>query len=103
MKVYLDDTRQTPEGWTRTYTVEGTIDYLLTGNVKELSLDNDLGTGFREGYEVMDWLEQYVYDHPEFPIPKITIHSMDTTRRAYMLLALQSIKRIRAKQLEGKQ
>jgi len=40
MKVYLDDERNTPEGWVRTYTVEETIEHLKTRAVAELSLDN---------------------------------------------------------------
>ena len=42
MKVYLDDVRQAPEGWVRTYTVAETIELLKTGEVVELSLDHDL-------------------------------------------------------------
>ncbi len=43
IKVYLDDERQTPKGWTRTYSVNQTITLLKTGLVTHLSLDHDLG------------------------------------------------------------
>jgi len=43
MKVYLDDERSTPEGWTRVYWPAEAIELLRTGEVEEISLDNDLG------------------------------------------------------------
>lgn len=42
MKIFLDDERETPETWIRTYTAEQTIEYLKTGLVTQLSLDHDL-------------------------------------------------------------
>lgn len=101
MKLYLDDTRITPEGWERSYTVEETIQQLQTRTVTHLSLDNDLGEGLLEGYKTLDWLEQTVYEDPSFPIPEITIHSSNASRKQSMLLAIESIKRIRQKQIGG--
>ncbi|WP_336511202.1 cyclic-phosphate processing receiver domain-containing protein, partial [Vibrio anguillarum] len=43
MKVYLDDERDTPEGWVRSYWPEEVIELLKSGNVTEISLDHDLG------------------------------------------------------------
>ena len=42
IKVYLDDERDTPAGWIRTYNVEQTIALLSTRCVQEISLDHDL-------------------------------------------------------------
>lgn len=42
MKLYVDDNRKTPAGWTRAYTAEEAKLYLLHGDVEDLSLDHDL-------------------------------------------------------------
>jgi hypothetical protein len=94
MMIYLDDERPTPEGWVRTYTVRQTIDVLLNPNIPKithLSLDNDLGEGQPEGFKVLDWLEQQVYNDPTFPVPVIMVHSANPVRRAHMLRTLRSI------------
>jgi hypothetical protein len=101
IKVYLDDERKTPEEWQRTYTVEETIECLKTRKVTFLSLDNDLGEGFQEGYKVLDWLEETVYNDVSFPIPVVTIHSANASRVQYMKRALQAIERIRQQQVGG--
>jgi hypothetical protein len=101
IKVYLDDERCTPEGWVRTYTVEETIEKLETRQVYHLSLDNDLGEGLQEGYKVLDWLEEKVYNTPSFPIPEISVHSANSSRVQYMLRACKSIERIRQQQIGG--
>jgi hypothetical protein len=58
MKVYLDDERNTPEGWTRVYWPDEAISLLEAGGVSEISLDHDLGDDERgTGYDaVYDWL-----------------------------------------------
>lgn len=98
MKIYMDDERVTPEGWMRTYTVEETITQLETRQVTHLSLDNDLGEGLLEGWNVIDWLEEQVYNDPTFPLPEVTIHSANASRVEYMQRALRSIKNIRQRQ-----
>jgi hypothetical protein len=101
MKIYMDDARDTPDGWTRTYTVEQTIGILLTRTVTHLSLDNDLGEGQPEGYKVLDWLEETVHDDMHFPLPEVHIHSSNAARVEYMHRALKSIERIRQQQVGG--
>jgi hypothetical protein len=100
MKVYLDDERETPEGWTRTTTVEQTVRLLETRTVESLSLDNDLGLDQLEGHEVLSWLESQIYFDATFPLPIITIHSANPTRVEHMQRALKSIERIRLQQME---
>jgi hypothetical protein len=64
MKVYLDDERTTPEGWTRVYWPSEAIELLQTGQVTELSLDHDLGNDARgTGYDVVLWVEEQVAMH----------------------------------------
>lgn len=94
MKVYLDDIRETPEGWTRTYNVQETIDLIKTGQVTHLSLDNDLGSGLPEGWKVMEWLEEEVIQNGFTAIPqRFRFHTDNTVRRDYMKAAARSIMR----------
>ena len=101
MKIYLDDERTTPEGWHRTYTVEETIILLETRQVEELSLDNDLGDGLKEGYVVLDLLEEMVYNDPTFPIPIIYVHSANAGRTPSMRQVVKKLDRIRQERMGG--
>jgi len=40
MKAYLDDERETPEGWIRCYWPDEVIELLYSGKVTEVSLGN---------------------------------------------------------------
>lgn len=54
MKVFLDDERQTPEGWVRVYWPDEAIALLRTGEVTQISLDRDFGDDARgTGYDVV--------------------------------------------------
>jgi hypothetical protein len=103
MKIFMDDERVTPEGWERTYTVEETKEKLLTRKVTHLSLDNDLGSldHTTEGYNVLDWLEEQVYNDPTFPVPEMTVHSANASRAQYMRLAIKKLENIRQQQVGG--
>jgi len=101
MRIYLDDERETPEGWMRTFTVPETIHALETRQVTHLSLDNDLGEDQPEGHKVLDWLEETVYNNKDFPMPKIYVHSANPTRVEHMKRAILSIERIRQQQIGG--
>lgn len=91
MNVYLDDERDAPEGWVRTYTPEETIALLKTGQVKQLSLDHDLGTGQHgNGYDVLLWLEWEVAVNG-FQPPKIYIHTANPSAAQKMKAAAKSI------------
>lgn len=83
MKVFLDDERPTPEGWTHARFVEDAIELLKSEEVTHISLDNDLGIGYHEGYEVLEWMEREVVEKG-FKPPKIRIHSMNPVRKIYM-------------------
>jgi hypothetical protein len=95
IKVFLDDERETPPGWLRTYRVEDTLFWLGSRRVTHLSLDNDLGLGKREGYEVLDILEETIHFDSTFPVPEISIHSANASRVGYMKRATESIARIK--------
>lgn len=105
MKIFLDDERETPAGWTRMYTAEEVINHLdnyhraqlgvFVNPITHLSLDHDLGENVLTGYAVLCWLEEKIFNDPTFPLPEITIHSANPTGRANMNRALESIKRIK--------
>ena len=62
MKLWLDDIRPAPEGWTWHFHVDTMINdikWLMNHNIEieMISLDNDLGEWEKEGYKVLDWLE----------------------------------------------
>ena len=59
MKVYLDDERKPPDGWTLVRWPEDAIALLKTNQVTDLSLDHDLGDDNRgTGYDVVLWVEE---------------------------------------------
>lgn len=101
MKVFLDDQRDTPEGWVRTYSVADTISLLRTRLVTHLSVDNDLGAGQIEGFKTLDWLEEEVHFDNSFPVPEITIHSSNSSRKVTMKLTADRLEVIRQQQTYG--
>lgn len=94
MNIFLDDCRETPEGFNRTYTVEETIALLEKCRdegieVNILSLDNDLGEGMKEGRKVVDFLDRYHFLN-NFPLPReVRIHSSNAPARMYMEAVLK--------------
>lgn len=91
MKVYLDDERQTPEGYTRVYWPEEAIELLKTGQVTEISLDHDLGDDDHgTGYDVVLWIEEQVYINNFIP-PKMIVHSANSSARIKMENGINNI------------
>ena len=96
MRVFLDDIRDTPEGWVRAYTVPELIDIFrkYASEITELSLDHDLGSDQKSGYDFMRWLESQVFANKFDSIPKIGFHTANPVGREQMELVLDSIQRI---------
>ena len=71
MKIYLDDERPCPEGFTLAKNYEEMIDLLEKnkGNIEEVSLDHDLGK-IKTGYDVCKWFVENNYW-----VKKIILHS----------------------------
>jgi hypothetical protein len=93
MKVFLDDERATPAGWTRVYWPLEAIRLLETGAVEEISLDHDLGDDARgTGYDVVLWVEEAVVRG--FRPPKIVVHSANSSARARMEAGVAAIERL---------
>ena len=94
MKVYLDDERQTPDGWTRVYWPDEAIALLQSGQVEEISLDHDLGDDERgTGYDVVLWIEEAVATR-NFSPPRMTVHSANSSARQKMEMGIATILRI---------
>ena len=91
LRVFLDDERNTPEGWVRSYWPDEVIGLLKTGLVQEISLDHDLGDDQRgTGYDVLLWIEEAVSTEGFSP-PILTVHSANPPARQKMLAAIASI------------
>ena len=91
MKVYLDDERTTPQGYTRVYWPEEAVHLLKSGTVTEISLDHDLGDDDHgTGYDVVLWIEEAVATQGFIP-PEIKVHSANSSARHKMELGIQNI------------
>lgn len=88
MKVYLDDERETPIGWTRAFTAQEAIFMLKSGKVEEISLDHDLGTE-DTGYDVALWIEEAAFSGQLNRI-KWNIHSNNPSGASRIRAALES-------------
>jgi hypothetical protein len=97
ISIYLDDAdedeRPTPEGWIRCRWPEEVIEYLKKNNVKEISLDHDLGeydNDARTGYDVLTWIEEEVALRGFVP-PEIDIHTRNPSAERRMWQAVMKI------------
>ncbi len=96
LKVFLDDERKTPAGWTRVYWPEEAIRLLKTGRVTEISLDHDLGDDDHgTGYDVVLWIEKAVTKG--FSPPAIRVHSANTSARMKMEQGIAQIYKLHAR------
>ena len=90
ISIFSDDVRKTPPGFIRTYTVNETIEliqYCQSHHIQinTLSLDNDLGEFERDGYKVMDWIDEEFFINKDFVLPKkILVHSSNPTAKRRM-------------------
>ncbi|MBA4418355.1 MAG: hypothetical protein C0392_10670 [Syntrophus sp. (in: bacteria)] len=91
MKLFLDDERVPPEGWTHVRQPEKAIEILKTRKVAEISLDHDLGDDAGgTGYDVILWIEEAVATQGFVP-PIITVHSANPSARQKMEAGIKSI------------
>ena len=93
MKIYLDDIRNTPDGWVRCYWPNEVLSLMDTYLVEEISLDHDLGDDSRgTGYDVLLRMEEMSRFGQLKYLPKITIHSANPVGKQKMLIAINKIK-----------
>ncbi len=94
MKVYLDDIRKPPEGWTLVYWPQEAIELLKSNEVEVISLDHDLGNdNIGTGYDVILWIEEQVAVGNFIP-PIIKVHSANISAREKMIAGIQNIYKI---------
>jgi hypothetical protein len=98
MKIYLDDEREAPAGWVRTYSVKETIKLLESFQVEEISLDHDLGDdqNLGTGYDCILWIEERTFNDPKYNPPTMSIHSANPAGRENMARGIMSINKILA-------
>lgn len=91
MKIFLDDERPAPPGWTRVYWPDEAIQLLMVEDVTEISLDHDLGDDERgTGYDVVLWIEEAVFTRGFSP-PTIVVHSANSSARQKMEAGIRAI------------
>ena len=91
MKVFLDDLRTEPDGWVRVFWADQAIALLESGLVTDISLDHDLSNDQRgNGYDVLLWIEEAVHLR-NFSLPRMQVHSANTSARLRMQAAIASI------------
>ena len=95
MRVWLDDARPMPEGWTHHVTTANeAIALLETGCVVSISLDHDLGeesvTG--TGYTVACWIEEAAHEGRIKPI-EVALHSANPVGVTRMRAAINGAQR----------
>ncbi len=94
MRIFLDDERRPPEGWTLVRWPQEVIALLQTHNVTHLSLDHDLGDDERgTGYDVIVWVERAVAMDGFVP-PAIRVHSANSSARIKMEAGIKAIERL---------
>ena len=99
MKIYLDDTRPTPEGWVRAYWPDEVVDLLERHKVEVVSLDHDLGDDKRgTGYDVVLWIEEAVATRNYRP-PRLVVHSANPPAAERMQRGIDSIRQMAVRQL----
>jgi hypothetical protein len=107
VRVWLDDRRPPhpkPDEWVWVRTPAEAIEILETGEVSELSLDNDLGLidGEREatGYDVVTWIERAVATEGFVPPETIRVHSSNASAAPKMERGIEAIRRLAGRSLE---
>lgn len=68
LRLYLDDCRPKPNNFDLLIrTAEEAIELIKQNKVEFISLDNDLGSGYTEGYKVANFIEEsYIVGEIEF-------------------------------------
>lgn len=93
INIYLDDVRNTPDGYSRCYTAWECIELLKNNKCIALSLDHDLGddSKFGTGYDVLVWLEEQVALNKFEPPSVIYVHSDNVVAKPKMLKTIKKI------------
>lgn len=91
MRIWLDDIRKAPDGWTHVKTFDQFRAAFETGPVEAVSFDNDLGWGQREGWEIANWLLREVQDGRMRAPAEMRCHSMNPVARSRIEATIRDI------------
>lgn len=96
LKLWLDDERPAPKGWTWCKSGIEFIRklYWYEGQIDEVSLDHDLGNKCHSGYDILCFLEREIAEGHLKHVPKINIHTANPAGRKRMEQAVESIRRL---------
>lgn len=98
MRVYLDDLRTPPKGYTLVKDARTAIDFITENwdRITEISLDHDLGDEAKHGngYQVVCEMEDFVYNTRPSYCPIIRVHSANPIGRRRMEYGIENIKRM---------
>lgn len=104
MKLWVDDERPAPWGYTHVKTALDAIRIIRAARiaVSEFSLDHDLGDEelYGTGYDVLKELERGIFEGWILLVPKIRIHTQNPVARQRMLATVEAIER-RLKEKDG--
>lgn len=94
VKIWLDDERPAPEGWTHVKTYEEFCAVVKDkfSLIEEMSLDHDLGQD-KTGLHCLSWLLNEKISAGDYKLPDITVHSQNPVGRKNMLQAITSFHR----------
>ena len=98
IKVYLDDLRIPPHGYTLVKNARTAIDFITSSwdMIEEISLDHDLGDEETcgNGYQVVCEMEDFVYNTRPTHLPYIHVHSANPIGRRRMEFGIKNIERM---------
>ena len=103
MKIFLDDVRDPPEGWTLVRNAAEAVGLILNSiyegtKIEAISLDHDLGEHW-SGYDVACFMEWLVVEDLGFKCPdEILIHSANPVGRRRIQQVIDSINKRRYSQ-----
>ena len=93
MKLWLDDNRPAPDGWTWAKTASEAIKWLMAGSdITDISFDHDLGEGNGDGHDVVSLVEELVYAG-RIKMPEMAVHSANPVGAQKIHLAIEAMKR----------
>lgn len=92
IKLFLDDERPCPDGWTPAKTAKEAISLLESCCVTDLSLDHDLGEEKNgNGNDVLVWVEAKVFLEEKYIPPRMRVHSANPSAFQKMQMGIDRI------------